>query len=102
MLLVVKKDGKIINLGKLFARFIFHGRKLNVEYEFNSVIPDGAVKYIINAGDVINMRSKINTTMDEDPFKFSGGGIMKGYDIDDFDNEFYTYLSTILIELDPF
>ena len=63
-LVVVKKDGKIIDFGTLFARFRFHGGKLDVEYEFNSVTPGGAVKYEINAGDVINIRSEINTIVD--------------------------------------
>ena len=101
-LVVVKKDGKIIDLGTLLARFRFHGGKLDVEYEFNSVTPGGTVKYKINAGDVINIRSEINTIVNEDPFKFTGGGTTKEYDIDDFDNEFFTYLITIFIELDPF
>ena len=100
-LVVVKKDGKIIDLGTLFARFRFYGGNLDVEYELKSVTHDGAVKYKINAGDVINIRSEINTIVDEDPFKFTGSGTTKGYDINDFDNEFFTYLITILIELDP-
>ena len=100
-LVVVKKDGKIIDLGTLFARFRFYGGNLDVEYKFNSVTPAGVVKYKINAGDVINIRSEINTIVDEDHFKFTGGGTTKRYDIDDFDNEFFTYLITILIELHP-
>ena len=64
-LVVVKKDGKIIDLGTLFVRFRFQGGNLDVEYKFNSVTPGGAVKYKINAGDVINIRSEINTIKDE-------------------------------------
>ena len=71
-------------------------------------------KYKINAGDILNIRSEINAgdiiTKEVEliplpptgKFKFPVSRGMVGYPDDDFDNEFFTYLATILIELDPF
>ena len=101
-LVVVKTTGKVPDLGTLFMHFTFLGGELTVGYVFNPDIPEEVGKYKINAGDILNIRSEINTIEHKEPFKFSGGGIRERYSIDDFDNEFITYLVTILIELDPF
>ena len=53
---------------------------------------------------MINIRSELSDTFDqENPHFYSS--ISKGNYVinrDNFTNEFYTYLATILIELDPF
>ena len=58
-------------------------------------------EYKINVNDILNIRSEINTIEQKGLLKFSGGRVREGFSIDDFSNQFYTYLATILIELDP-
>ena len=101
-LIVVKTTGKVVDLGTLFMHFTFLGGELTIGYVFNPDIPGEVGKYKINAGDILNIRSEINTIEHKEPFKFSGGGVREGYSIYDFDNEFFTYLVILLIELDPF
>ena len=96
-LVVVKTTGEVVDLGTLFMHIIFLGQKLTVGHVFKSNIPGEVEKYKINARDILNIRSEINTIIR--PFKILDS---RGYSIDDFDNEFFTYLITILIELDPF
>ena len=61
----------------------------------------GLEEYEITVRDILNIRSEINTIEQKGFFKFSGGRVREGYSIDDFNYQFYTYLATILIELDP-
>ena len=98
-LVVVKTTGEVVDLGTLFMHIIFLGQKLTVGHVFKSNILGEVEKYKINARDILNIRSEINTTGYKGPFKILDS---RRYSIDDFDNEFFTYLITILIELDPF
>ena len=98
-LVVVKTTAEVVDLGTLFMHFIFIGQKFTVGHVFTPDIPGEVEKYEINARDMLYIRSEINTIEYKGPFKILNS---RGYSIDDFDNEFFTYLITILIELDPF
>ena len=103
-LVVIKNDkrDKIVDLGTLNITFestfdlsIFG----NVEsikhiYTFISNVGD-LEKYPLSTKDVLNIRTEFKSEVDK-PFN-----IRKiGYEIKDIENEFYTYLATVLIELD--
>ena len=69
----------------------FYSSTSNLKGELN--------EYKINMRDILNIRSEFNGKPNEydNVPTFS----RRGYEILNLDNEFYTYLATILIELDP-
>ena len=69
----------------------FHSTTSNLKGELS--------EYKINMRDILNIRSEFNSKPNEydNVLSFS----RRDYRIFDLDNEFYTYLATILIELDP-
>ena len=67
-------------------------------YSFTSNIADGAEKYKINAKDILNIRSEISTV--EELGKFTHIFPKRDYEFNNH-NQLYTYLATLLIELDP-
>ena len=98
-LVVVKTTGEVVDLGTLFMYFIFTSQKSTTGHVFKSDIPGEVEKYKTNARDILNIRTEINTIGYKGPFKILDS---RGYSIDDFDNKFFAYLITILIELVPF
>ena len=68
-------------------------------YSFTSNIASGVGKYRINAKDIVKIRSEISTI--KGLAKFTHPFPKGDYKLDDIENQFYTYLVTLLIELDP-
>ena len=68
-LVLVKTTGEVVDLGTLFMHFIFIGQKFTVGHVFKSDIPGEMEKYKINARDILNIRSEINTIGYKGPFK---------------------------------
>ena len=101
-LVVVKTTGEVVDLVTLFMYFVFLGKKLAVTHLSASDIPGEVGKYKINARDILNIRSEINTANLSGRYKYLNGKQREGYLVNDFADEFFTYLVTILIELDPF
>ena len=104
-LVVIKNDkrDKIVDLGTLNitleSTFDLSIRG-NIEtikhiYTFISNVGD-LEKYPLSTKDVLNIRTEFKSEVDK-PFNIR----KKGYEIKDIENEFYTYLATILIELNP-
>ena len=108
-LVLFKIGGQRVDLGTTniifdFRRNALQEMELITEYSFTSNLPNGLKAYKINTKEIINIRSELSNTFDEEnPHSYSS--ISKGNYVinrDNFTNEFYTYLTTILIELDPF
>ena len=94
-LVVLKKNksGEIVDLGTISITIKGRG-DLNHDYVFNSNVGDLKL-YHLSTKDVLNIRSEFGGI---EPNIFN---IWKrGYKIGYYDDEFYTYLATILIELD--
>ena len=68
-------------------------------YSFTSNFKGGLNEYKINMRDILNITSEFTFKPNEGLNVLSLS--RRGYEILDYVNEFYTYLATILIELDP-
>ena len=98
-LVLIKPSGEVVDLGTLNIQLRFIQQEPFTDYLFNS---NFAEEYKINARDILNIRSEITTIEQKFFFRFSGGRVREGHIIDDFNHQFYTYLATISIDLDPF
>ena len=101
-LVLIKPSGEVVDLGTLNIQLRFIQQEPLTDYLFNSNFVGGLEEYKINVRDILNIRSEITTIEQKRFFRFSGNRVREGHIIDDFDYQFYTYLATILIELDPF
>ena len=112
-LILLKKNGEIEELGILYITFVitsYIGPKINYGYFSYKPIP-GKESYKINKYDILNIRSEITTTKDNSLNFFNFDRVVEyGNIIDKRSNfyktnfssyEYFTYLATILIELDP-
>ena len=112
-LVLLKTNGEIEELGVLYIRFVitsYDGPKINYGYFFYKPIP-GKESYKINKHDILNIRSELTTVKEEklNVFNFervvSDGNIIDKrsnfYKTNFSSYEYFTYLATILIELDP-
>ena len=112
-LILLKTNGEIEELGILYITFVitsYIGPKINYGYFSYKPIP-GKESYKINKYDILNIRSEITTTKDNSLIFFNFDRVMEyGNIIDKRSNfyktnfssyEYFTYLATILIELDP-
>ena len=113
-LILLKTNGEIEELGILYITFVitsYIGPKINYGYFSYKPIP-GKESYKINKYDILNIRSEITTTKDNSLNFFNFDRVEKyGNIIDKRSNfyktnfsssyEYFTYLATILIELDP-
>ena len=100
-LVLIKKNGALIDIGILYFQFEYRkieGKiKVIQNFRFNPNFKEKDLR-TINANDIINVRSEFDT------FKKNNFRITienQNYRLEDLENEFYTYLITILIELDP-
>ena len=100
-LVLIKPTNEVVDLGTLNMQLKFIQQEPLTYYSFNSNLVGGLEEYKINVGDILNIRSGINTIGQKEFFRFSNSGVGGRYSIDDFDYQFYTYLATIFIELDP-
>ena len=108
-LVLFKIGGQRVDLGTINIIFDFRRNALQeveliTEYSFTSNLPNGLKAYRINTKEIINIRSELSNTFDEENPHFYSSISKGNYVInrDNFTNEFYTYLATILIELDQF
>ena len=102
MLVVVKTTGEVVDICTLFKHFVFLV-ELTIKHLFISGVPGGEPeKYKINEKDILNIRSEINTADLPGRYRYTGGKHWEGYLVTDTVNEFFTYLFSILLELDPF
>ena len=108
-LVLFKIGGQRVDLGTInivfnFRRNALQQMELITEYSFTSNLTNGLKAYKINTKEIINIRSELSNTFDEENPHFYSSISKGNYVInrDNFTNEFYTYLTTILIELDPF
>ena len=73
-----------------------------VKHTFNPIAP--LERRMFFEGDILNIRSEINTANLSGQYKYVEGSVHNNstyFPIDDIVNEFYAYLITILIELEP-
>ena len=77
-------------------------KKYSLKYEWEYLLTSDLKVYLeeykINMKDVLNIRSEFTTTKQEGKYTFFDE--RRGH-ILDYDDQFFTYLATILIELDP-
>ena len=100
-LVSVDKFNLVHEIGGLIVDFKFYGGRLHSKYWFNPLYPLEDSRLF--EGYILNIRSEINTANLSGQYKYVEGiPFNKNYfPIDDIVNEFYAYLTTILIELDP-
>ena len=91
-LVIIKNNGDIVELG---TYNIIIEKVKNISYSFNSKVDDFK-KYPLYTKDIINIKTEYSAEIDN-PFNI----FKKGYNLADSKNEYYTYLITLLIELDP-
>ena len=109
-LVLIKTNGEIVELGVLYFTFAitsYIGPKINYGYFSYNPMP-GLKTYKINKYDILNIRSEFTTTKDENLTVFNFNRVVTYGNVpDERTNKFnwedidYTYLATILIELDP-
>ena len=98
--------GEILELGTLNVHFDIiptAGRLFDfviTHYSFTSNLKEGMENYKINTKDILDIRSEISTM--EGLGKIAFPFPKRNYELDDIKTQFYTYLATLLIELDPF
>ena len=107
-LVLFKTSGERPDLGTLniiFERSGFlHKQEIITNYPFTTTLPNGLETYKINVKDVLNIRSELSTIRDLDLKVYYSNTFSKRnhiIDWDDINDQFYTYLVTLLIELDP-
>ena len=92
-------------IGSLTIKFYFFGKKLNCIKRFITKAPTDKIR--VDKGEILNIKSEIQTANLLEQYKyaiktnFSFLNNDMYYPINDVVNEFFTYLVTILIELDP-
>ena len=100
-LVLIKRDGALIDIGILYFQFEYKKLegKINVvqSFKFNPNFEEKTLR-TVGAKDIINIRSEFDT-FKNDKFRISIQN--PNYRIEDLKDEFYTYLATVLIELDP-
>ena len=100
-LVLIRRRGALIDIGILYFQFKYEkieGKiKVIENFKFNPNFEEEDLR-TVNANDIINIRSEFDT------FKNNNFRITietQNYRLEDLENEFYTYLATVLIELDP-
>ena len=101
LVLIKKNWGALIDIGILYFQFEYRKIEGKIEvienFKFNPNFEEKDLR-TVNTNDIINIRSEFDT------FKNNNFRITienQNYRLEDLENEFYTYLTTVLIELDP-
>ena len=107
-LVLNKTSGEWLDLGTLNIIFekggLLDKREIITNYSFTTTLPNGLETYKINVKDVLNIISEVSTTRDLDLKVYYSNTFSKRNHItdwDDINDQFYTYIVTLLIELDP-
>ena len=101
----VERSNLFYEIGFLEIEFYFSGKTLLCNKKFHTKAPKDKLR--VDKGSILNIRSEINTANLLEQYKYAiqtkcESSINSDYfPINDVVNEFYTYLATILIELDP-
>ena len=100
-LVLIRESGALIDIGILYFQFKYEkieGKiKVIENFEFNPNFEEEDLR-TVNANDIINIRSEFDTFKNNN-FRLTIEN--QNYKLEDLENEFYTYLATVLIELDP-
>ena len=102
-LVLIRHEQEPLDIGTLYFHFdtrfsnTFDDLVIVKNFKFNPVFEEEILR-IVEAKDIINIRSEFDT---EKINKYRVFIETKGYNLKNVDNEFFTYLATILIELDP-
>ena len=103
-LVLIRLNKEPIDLGTLYFSFVNFEIKnfyvfFDIKHDFKYKNPFVGKDIYFEENDIINIRSEYNT------FKISKYRLFKTniehYNLNNVDDEFYTYLATVLIELDP-
>ena len=102
-LVLIRHEEEPLDIGTLYlhsdTRFsnTFDDLVIVKNFKFNPVFEKETLR-IVEAKDIINIRSEFNSEKLDNHRIFIQ---TKGYNLKNVDNEFFTYLATVLIELDP-
>ena len=100
-LVLIRRSGALIDIGTLYFQFEYtkiEGKIAVIQnFRFNPNFEEEDLR-TVGANDIINIRSEFDTFKNNN-FRISIQNL--NYRIEDLENEFYTYLATVLIELDP-
>ena len=100
-LVLIRGSGALIDIGILYFQFKYEkieGKiKVIENFKFNPNFEEEDLR-TVNANDIINIRSEFDTFKNNN-FRLTIEN--QNYKLEDLENEFYTYLATVLIELDP-
>ena len=102
-LVLIRHEQEPLDIGTLYFHFetrfsnTFDDLVIVKNFKFNPVFEEEILR-IVEAKDIINIRSEFDTEKINNYRVFIE---TKGYNLKNVDNEFFTYLATILIELDP-
>ena len=101
LVLIKKNWGALIDIGILYFQFEYRKIEGKIEvienFKFNPNFEEEDLR-TFNANDIINIRSEFDTFKNNN-FRLTIEN--QNYKLEDLENEFYTYLATVLIELDP-
>ena len=105
-LVLIKYKGEAIDIGTLNFMFTSYSdigveegfARSDIDYVFKFNLPYTNFNVNVDQKDILNIRSEFST-IPLSKTRFSRSNL--NYKIDDINTEFYTYLATILIELDP-
>ena len=105
-LVSIERANLLYEIGFLEIEFYFSGKILLCKQKLQTKDPSGKIQ--VPKGTVLNIKSLINTANLTEQYKYAVQTNCKSiyinddyFPINDVANEFYTYLVTILIELDP-
>ena len=100
-LVLIIKNGGLIDIGTLYFQFEYtkiEGKIAVLQnFRFNPNFEEETLR-TVGVKDIINIRSEFDT-FKNDNFRISIQN--PNYRIEELKDEFYTYLATVLIELDP-
>ena len=100
-LVLIRRNGGLIDIGTLYFQFEYTKNEGKIavlqNFRFNPNFEEKDLRSI-NKKDIINIRSEFDT-FKNDKFRISIQN--PNYRIEELKDEFYTYLATVLIELDP-
>ena len=103
-LVLIRHEQEPLDIGTLYFHFetrfsnTFDDIIIKQSFKFNSNFEEEILR-IVEAKDIINIRSEFsNLTLNKQFRTFTQ---TKGYNLKNIDDDFFTYLATVLIELDP-
>ena len=103
-LVLIRHEQEPLDIGTLYFHFetrfsnTFDDIIIEQSFKFNSNFEEEILR-TVEAKDIINIRSEFsNLTLNKQFRTFTQ---TKGYNLKNIDDDFFTYLATVLIELDP-